>query len=340
MRTKAVWMAMFLSMAFAGAVQAEIVTKPVGYKHGDVELTGYLAYDDAAAGKLPGVLVVHEWWGLNDYAKKRARMLAELGYVAFCVDMYGTGKVTGDPAQAKAWATTMYSNRDLWVARVNKGLETFKKQPQLDTQRIGAIGYCFGGATVLNLAISGADVSAVVSFHGSLPTVPADAKIKASVPVCHGAADGFTKPQEMLAFIDGMNKSGADWQMHSYGQAVHSFTNPKADAHGIPGVAYNKVADERSWRAMQTLFKDKLVAKPQAGTGQIHIFVNADGSFLINGESVELKDLSKQLETFAKDTTVVLEGDSRTPVKTMMQMVEALRKAGFRKLAIATREQG
>lgn len=245
------------------AAHAKVVTKTITYKHGDVELQGYLAYDDALEGKRPGVLVVHEWWGLNDYARKRVRMLAELGYVAFAADMYGKGKVTADPKQAGEWAGHMRGNLELWRARAMEALKVLNAQPQADTTRTGAIGYCFGGSTVLQLAISGADLDAVVSFHGSPKPFAPKAEIKARVLVCHGADDAFIKPADEEGFIKAMNKAEADWQWISYGGAVHSFTNPGADAHGIDGVKYNKAADHRSWAHMKLLFDEAFASSTE-----------------------------------------------------------------------------
>lgn len=322
-------------LACVGAVEAEIVSRSVVYKHGEVELTGYIAFDDAIKGKRPGVLIVHEWWGLNDYAKNRAKMLAELGYVAFCADIYGTGKVTTDAAQAKEWAMAFYGDVALWRARVQSALATLKDQPEVDGERIGAIGYCFGGASVLHLAISGADVDAVVSFHGALPVVTEGAKIKASVLVCHGAADPFIKTDEMLTFIAGMNASGADWQMHSYGGAVHSFTNREADHYGIEGAGYNKAADERSWSAMQELFKAKLTGADGAAAEQkLEFVVDARGAVSVNGERRDPAELARYLRRFSKDTKVVIRADAKTPYDEVGRLMNEIKAAGFENIAI------
>ncbi len=238
-------------------VNAEVVTKTVTYKHGDVELEGYLAYDDALEGRRPGVLVVHEWWGLNDYAKRRARMLAELGYVAFAADMYGKGKVTADPKQASQWASHLTGDAEQWRKRALVALKVLREQPQTEGDKVAAIGYCFGGSTVLELAIGGADVDGVVSFHGGLPKgIKPGADIGAKVVICHGGADSFVKPDDITRFQNALNDAGVDWQMHTYGGAQHSFTNPGADAYGMNGVKYDKAADRRSWRHMQQLFDE------------------------------------------------------------------------------------
>lgn len=242
----------------AVSAQAALHTETVEYKHGDTTLKGYLAYDTAVKGKRPGVLVVHEWWGLNAYAKRRADMLAQLGYVVFAADMYGDGFNTTSPDEAGKHAGEFQSNRPFGRARLTAALELLRKQKLCDSKRVAAIGYCFGGTCVLELARSGADIAGVVSFHGSLNTPnSADEKnIKCKVLVCHGANDGFEPTEEVAAFQKEMRDAGVDWQMNIYGGAMHSFTNPDADKFGIPGVAYNERADKRSWEAMKLFFAE------------------------------------------------------------------------------------
>ena len=244
------------------AARADVAGEAKAYQHGDVALEGYLAVDASVAGKRPGILVVPEWWGLNDYAKKRADMLAKLGYVAFAVDMYGKGKVTTDPKVAGGWAGAVKGDRKLMRARALAGLDVLKGHALVDPTRLAAIGYCFGGTTVLELARAGAPLAGVVSFHGGLDgPEPAAAKpIKAKVLALHGADDNFISREELLGFEKEMRESGADWQLVSYGGAVHAFSNPDADAFKIPGVAYNEPADRRSWQAMRTFF-DEIFAK-------------------------------------------------------------------------------
>jgi len=239
-------------------VQAKVHTKAISYKHGDVELEGYLAYDDSIKGKRPGVLVVHEWWGLNDYARKRAEKLAGMGYVAFALDMYGKGKVTKHPEQAGEWSSQVRSNMKLWQQRALAGLEVLKKDPRTDTRRIAAIGYCFGGSTVQQLAYSGADIKGVVSFHGHLlsPAVDQVNEVKAKILICHGAADPLAKEGVVENYIAAMEASGLDWQMIIYGGAKHGFTNPDADKAGIAALGYSKSADQRSWADMQVFFAE------------------------------------------------------------------------------------
>ncbi len=249
--------AITIVLTLAAAAQAELVTKTIAYTHGDVELEGVLVYDDAIQTPRPGVMVVHEWWGRNDYAVHRATMLAEMGYVAFAADMYGKGMLTNDPSQAQAWSGKLYGDVDTFRARAQAGLDVLRAQPQTDGKRIAAIGYCFGGTAVLQLAGGGAQLNGVVSFHGGLPdSVKPDTPIHAKVLICHGADDDFIKPQQITRYTAALNAAEVDWQMISYSGAVHSFTSPAADSHGIPGVKYHADADRRSWQHMQTFFEE------------------------------------------------------------------------------------
>ncbi|GKT09628.1 dienelactone hydrolase family protein [Desulforhabdus sp. TSK] len=249
-----------LAMILLAAVNAHgaIHTEWVQYRHGETLLEGYLAYDDAVKGPRPGVLVVHEWMGLEDYAMKRAEQLAGMGYVAFALDMYGKGVRAKTPEEAAKLSGIYKGDRPLMRARAQAGLDELRKQPLVDPSRIAAIGYCFGGTTVLELARSGAPVAGVVSFHGGLGTPePADAKnIKGKVLVLHGADDPHVPSAEVAAFQDEMRKAAVDWQMIYYGGAVHSFTNPGSGTDASTGVAYNEKADKRSWEAMKAFFKE------------------------------------------------------------------------------------
>jgi dienelactone hydrolase len=244
-----------LVLSLAVTANAKVVSQPVEYNHNGTVLEGYLAYDDAVKGKQPGVLVVHEWWGLNDYVRGRVEKLAKLGYVAFALDMYGKGIWTKEPQKAKELSGHL-RGKPIMRQRASAGLEILRNNSRVDPGRIAAIGYCFGGTTVLELAYSGADLAGVVSFHGGLTAAKVDDRnrIKARFLICHGADDGFISAEAIQAFQDGMRESGADWQMIYFGGAVHSFTNPAADQVGIKGIAYNKKADERSWKFMQTFF--------------------------------------------------------------------------------------
>ena len=240
------------------AAQAKVMTQSVTYQHDNVTLEGYLAFDDSIKGKRPGVLVVHEWWGLNDYARKRAAQLAGMGYVAFAVDMYGKGKVTSHPKEAGEWMKEITGNVETWGRRAMAGLQVLEKDPRTDPNRIAAIGYCFGGATVQQLAYSGANLRGVVSFHGSPlpPTGDQAKKGKAKILICHGAADPMVKPEVIQNYVAAMETSGLDWQMIFYGGAKHSFTNPDADKAGMEGLKYSKSADKRSWEHMKIFFKE------------------------------------------------------------------------------------
>ncbi|HLO87230.1 MAG TPA: dienelactone hydrolase family protein [Nostocaceae cyanobacterium] len=258
-------MKLLLSALFAPAlvlltntnVWAVIRTKTVEYKQGNTVLQGYLAYDDAIKGKRPGVLVVHEWNGLQSYAKKRTEDLAKLGYVAFAADIYGKGVRPKNPEESAAQSTFYRQNRKLLRERAIAGLQVLQKNSLTDTKRIAAIGYCFGGTTVLELARSGANIAGVVSFHGGLDTPnPADAKnIKAKVLVLHGADDPYVPAEQLQAFENEMRLAKVDWQLISYGGVVHAFTNPEYKGQ-IKGALYNASADERSWQAMRQFFAE------------------------------------------------------------------------------------
>src|SRR5262249_26258141 len=221
--------------------QAGVKSKVVSYKFDDTTLKGYLAWDDAAEDKRPGVLVVHEWWGLDDYARKRADQLAGLGYVAFAGDMYGDGKTTEHPREAGAMATEVRKNLKTWQGRALAGLKVLQEQPTVDAKRIAAIGYCFGGSTALQLAYAGADIRAAVTFHGALPIPEEDqAKaIKAKILICHGALDSFIPEATIQKVRAALDKANVNYQMMYYGGAYHSFTVPGADKKMLSGIKYN-----------------------------------------------------------------------------------------------------
>ena len=254
--------ATFVSLFFFAALvpngHAALRSEAVEYRDGDAVMEGYLVYDDTIKGKRPGVLVVHEWMGLGPYAKKRADQLAELGYIAFAADIYGKGLRPKDTTEAGQFAGKYKSDRILLRSRVNAAFDVLKKHELTDQKRTAAIGYCFGGTTVLELARSGTKLSGVVSFHGGLDSPsPGDAKnIQGKVLALHGADDPFVKPQEVAAFQDEMRNAGVDWYFISYGNAVHSFTNPDAGNDPKKGAAYNEKADKRSWKAMKSFFKE------------------------------------------------------------------------------------
>jgi dienelactone hydrolase len=247
--------------ALLTSVRATIRTETVEYKEGDTVLEGVFVYDDAKTipnEKRPGILIAHQWKGLTDYEKMRAKMLVELGYVAFAADIYGKGVRPETPQQAGKLAGQYKGDRPLLRRRIRAAYEELKGQRLVDPKRIGGIGYCFGGTTILELARSGADLAAIVSFHGGLGTpTPEDAKnIKCKVLACHGADDPNVPPKEVAAFEEEMRKANVDWQLISYGNAVHSFTDKNAGTDNSRGSAYNEKADHRSWEAMKNLFAE------------------------------------------------------------------------------------
>ncbi len=241
----------------AAVLQAAIVEQAIPYEHNGTLYTGYLYYDDKAKAQKPGVLVVHEWWGLNDYARDRARELASLGYVAFAMDMYGENKVTSHPKQAKEWMTATTANVSEWQNRAKLGLMLLQDHPATDGEQLAAIGYCFGGATVMQLAYSGADVDGVVSFHGSLPPASAEqAKaIKARVLVEHGNDDKFIPADRIKKFKAALEGAGVDYTFNGYDGVRHGFTNPDASSYGIENLKYDAEADKASWVSMKNFLK-------------------------------------------------------------------------------------
>ena len=246
---------LILALVVVGLVlssPAAIQTKTVEYKDGDTTLEGVIVFDDAVKTKRPGVLIVHQWMGLSGYEKKRAEMIAQLGYVAFCADIYGKGVRPATVPEAGAQAGKYKGDRALLRSRVNAGLVAIKSSELVDTKHVAAIGYCFGGTTVIELARSGAELSGVVSFHGGLDSPkPEDGKnIKCKVLACHGADDPFVPAKDLAAFQDEMKSSGADWQLIQYGGAVHSFTDWGATG-AMKGAQYNEKADKRSWENMK-----------------------------------------------------------------------------------------
>jgi dienelactone hydrolase len=243
-------------MLAAWPASAEVQSRTVEYSDGQTTFEGYLAWDDDSDDDRPGVLVVHEWYGLNDYARARTRQLARLGYVAFAADIYGKGNRADNAREAARLSGQFKNDRPLLRRRAQLALRQLKRSELCEDDDVAAIGYCFGGTTVLELARSGADVSAVVSFHGGLGTDrPARrGQVKAEILVCHGGDDPHVPDAELLAFMKEMRSAGASWQVNIYSGAVHSFTNPQAGDDPSSGVAYNRRADRRSWAAMKLLF--------------------------------------------------------------------------------------
>ena len=238
-----------------------IIGEPVVYTSGDVAMQGYLAYDDTISEKRPGILVVHEWWGLNEYTRERARMLAQLGYTALAVDMYGEGKQADHPDDAGKFATAVRQNLPAAMQRFSAAMDILQKHPTVDPEHTAAIGYCFGGGIVIEMARQGLDLDAVVSFHGSLATEhpAAPGKVKARILVCNGADDTLISPEQIQAFHREMEAAGVDYKFISYPGAKHSFTNPGADIYAekfnMP-IGYNAEADKKSWQDMQDFLKD------------------------------------------------------------------------------------
>src|SRR5580704_3883060 len=248
----------------AATMTTNVQTKTVSYKIGEHEFIGHLAWDAAVSGKRPGVLVVHEWWGLNDFARGRANELAKLGYVAFACDLYGGGKVAERPNEAGQLVKQLTENYEEWQKRASVSLDLLKQQSTCDATRLAAIGYCFGGSTALVLACSGADLNAVVTFHASLaaPSARQAQSIKASLVICHGSLDSFTSDEAIVKFRKALDDAHVDYEFDSYGGAKHGFAVPGADKRGMPALGYNKKADERSWKRMLGLFEEKFGKVP------------------------------------------------------------------------------
>lgn len=258
-------MVVMLSLLVATSAWSTVTGKEVEYRAGDTVLKGYLADNPSLKGKRPAVLVVHEWWGHNEYARKRATMLAKEGYVALAVDMFGDGRTAQHPKEAGAFAGEVMKNKAVGEARFNAALEFIKQQPSVDSTRIATIGYCFGGGVVLHMARRGADLRGVVSFHGSLATdAPAEpGAVKAQVLVFNGEADTMIPAEQVAAFKEEMEKAGASYRYVGYPGVKHSFTNPDADMYAkkfdMP-IAYDRKADRDSWKQTLTFLR-KVFAK-------------------------------------------------------------------------------
>lgn len=251
-----------LSLVLSVSVHAKLVTKTVNYEQNGTKLTGYLAYDDGVTGKgkVPGVVVFPEWWGLNGYIKGRAEQLAKMGYIAFAADMYGNGESTTEPAKAKELAGQFYG-KPLMAERGQAALDQLLKTDLVDENKVAAIGFCFGGSTSLALAYTGAPLTGVVTFHGGLIPAPADAagKVKGKFLILHGALDPLVNKEAVDSFLKSMNDGKFDFQFVEYSGAVHGFTNPDADkahAAGLDGLGYNAEAAARSWNQMKVFFSE------------------------------------------------------------------------------------
>jgi dienelactone hydrolase len=244
----------------AEQAEARVVGRDVEYKAGDSVMRGYLAYEDAAKTSHPGILVVHEWWGVDDYIRSRVRQLAELGYTALAVDMYGGGRRAEDPKTASKMSSEIGKDMPLAKQRFEAGLSFLRKQKYVAPNQIAAIGYCFGGGVVLNMARSGEDLVGVVSFHGNLasPIMAKPGEVRARILVCHGGDDAFVPAAQVEAFRKEMDAAGAKAEIIVYPGATHAFTNPASTERGrkfkMP-IAYNEAADKKSWADMRALFK-------------------------------------------------------------------------------------
>lgn len=249
-----------LAALFLATVNAlsQFKLEPVEYKQGEAVLDGYIAYDAGAKGMRPGIVIVHDWMGVGDYMKMRAEQLVKLGYVAFIADIYGKGVRPKDGKEASQLAGKFKADRALLRARAQAAVDELKKRDFVDPKRLGAIGYCFGGGTVLELARSGANLAGVISFHGFLDTPnPDDAKnIKGKVLVLHGADDPYESAKDIQGFQDEMRKAKVDWEFVEYGGAVHAFTQKAAGDDPSKGAAYNERADKRSYARMAAFFTE------------------------------------------------------------------------------------
>jgi dienelactone hydrolase len=242
--------------------RAEIKTEALEYKQGATVLQGYVAWDDAIAGKRPGILVVHEWWGHNAHARNQAERLAKLGYVGFALDMYGKGKVATHPNDAKTFMTEATADPKVVKARFDAAMAELKKRPQVDAKQIGVIGYCFGGSVALDMARSGEPLAVVATFHGALGSkLKAKPGIKPRILVLHGADDSMIPKDQVEAFKAEMTRAKARFEVVEYPDAKHGFTNPDADKAGVPGLGYNAKADRESWAALTKLLGEVFGAK-------------------------------------------------------------------------------
>jgi dienelactone hydrolase len=256
--TSAKLLSALAACALATAAHAKIRTKNVEYKQGDTVLQGFLAWDDAAKGKRPGVLIVHEWWGMNQHARNQAVRVAKAGYVGFALDMFGKGKVTTHPEDAQAFVREATKDPQVVKARFDAALALLKQQAQVDPDRIAVFGYCFGGGVALSMARAGEPLDAVVTFHGSLRPYDGPAQpgaVKPAILVLAGGADPMVTAEQVQAFEQEMKSAGARFEVITYPNAMHAFTNPDADKAGVPGLKYDVQADKESWQAATQFLK-------------------------------------------------------------------------------------
>jgi dienelactone hydrolase len=355
MRLTALIVMMMLIAAAPLLAQTEALPDgpPVVVKHEPVQTSidgtsfnHHLYLPANADGPVPGVVVFPEWWGVNDYAKLRGRALAQLGYAALVVDLYGDGKVTTQANQAAQWSSALKNDEKTWRQRAVAAVGTLRDREEVKDDALAAIGYCFGGTTALQTAYANPKgLQAVVSFHGHLPP-PNDAdKVTASIMVAHGAADPFVPDQQITTFRKAMEQRKIDYLFIAYGGAVHSFTNPGADAHNMDGVAYDKNADQRSWAHMKVFFGEMFgrdvtidqprVELPKVGSAvkrqadrPIVINIMEDGTIRYGGKAIALTELSEVMERDAADRSVLVRADARARYGGMMPVIEAVQRAG------------
>ena len=247
----------FLLILAASAAEAKIIKKPVAYQSEGFQLEGYLAYDDASAEKRPGILVVHEWWGLNDSIRNRVDKLASMGYAAFALDLYGKGKTTNEKQKATKMLRMVQMNVYRWHQRALAGLNALKNLPQVDSQRIAAIGYGWGGVTLQQQLFKGADIKGAILFSSFIaPTAEQRQKVKAKILVLQGSADPYIDSGQISNYVEAMNKTDIDWQMMLFGGAKHGFTDPIADQYSMKEFSYNEAADQRSWWHVDLFLKE------------------------------------------------------------------------------------
>ncbi|HEY1066914.1 MAG TPA: dienelactone hydrolase family protein [Pirellulales bacterium] len=260
MRFYAALLAALVMLTATGVAQAEVKTEVIEYDAAGKTMKGFLAYDASLTGKRPGVVVFHEWWGLNDYAKHRAEMLAKLGYVAFCADLYGDGKVAEHPEDAGKMAGAVRMNQETWLARGRAAVKTLADRPEVDPTKIAAIGYCFGGTTALQLALAGEDLKAVGAFHAGIPagvTAEKAKEVKAKVLLAQGGADAFIPAKVNAEFTKVLTDNGVSVQLEEYPGATHGYTVEGVEQK-MPALKYDASADKKSWAALQELLSTTL----------------------------------------------------------------------------------
>jgi len=260
MRSTTLFAALAATMAAIPTARAEVETREIEYRQGETPLQGFLAWDAAAKGKRPGVVVIHEWWGQNQHARNQAIRLAKEGYVAFALDMYGKGKVTTHPEDAQAFVAEATKDPQVMAARFDAAMKVLEAQPQVDAARLAAIGYCFGGHVALSMASIRPDLKAVATFHAGIPPpekIP-PGSVKPRILILTGGADPMVPAARIQAFEKEMKAAGARIEVVTYPGAKHSFTNPDAGKAGMEGLAYDAAADRKSWAAMVTMFRQAL----------------------------------------------------------------------------------